>query len=165
MPKDLKINDVIYNGIDSLTVPDVNGRPAVFRDTGDATATAADVLSGATFYGSNGIGVGTLVLPEPGVSLDNLKYAHFAGGNVCGEIAIAFIDGMTWGELVESGLCPGFYVVDIAFNPGLSFADDGRLICSVDGNEVMVYDTLIGIVTENVYRDSVIDDSIVYMKT
>lgn len=51
MAKNLVINGVTYNAVDSLSVPiSGGGGNAVFPDTSDATADAADIASGETAY-------------------------------------------------------------------------------------------------------------------
>ncbi len=44
------INGVQYQAVPSVSIPKVGGGSAVFVDSSDATATAAQIISGATAY-------------------------------------------------------------------------------------------------------------------
>ena len=50
MAQNLVINGVTYNSVNSLSIPKSAGGNATFPDTSDATAVAADILSGKTAY-------------------------------------------------------------------------------------------------------------------
>lgn len=63
MKKNLEIAGVTYKDVPSITVPDGTGGSATFVCTSDATATAADVATGKSFYDSGGklvTGTGTV---------------------------------------------------------------------------------------------------------
>lgn len=59
MAQNVIINGVTYSNVPEVNIPKSGGGTAVFYDTSDATANAADVLSGATFY-KNGKQTGTM---------------------------------------------------------------------------------------------------------
>lgn len=50
MAQNVIINGVTYQSVPQVNIPKVGGGTAKFMDTGDATATASDILSGATAY-------------------------------------------------------------------------------------------------------------------
>ena len=49
------INNITYSSVPSVTIPKQGGGSAVFYDTTDATAAAADILTGKVAYGSGGV--------------------------------------------------------------------------------------------------------------
>lgn len=57
------INGTTYTGVPSIQSPKQGGGNAVFYDTTDATAAAANILSGYTAYGASGKVSGTLTVP------------------------------------------------------------------------------------------------------
>ena len=55
MSKNVKINNVIYNRVPYIRVPNENGTDfALFYDTSDATAVTGNILTGTSAYGSGG---------------------------------------------------------------------------------------------------------------
>lgn len=50
MAQNVVINGVTYQTVPSVTIPKSGGGSAVFIDTSDATATAAQIISGKTAY-------------------------------------------------------------------------------------------------------------------
>lgn len=54
MAQNVIINGVTYQSVGQVNIPKVDSGTAVFTDTDDATATASDILSGATAY-ANGV--------------------------------------------------------------------------------------------------------------
>lgn len=60
MSKNLLINGSIYNGVESISIPDDGGANAVFLDTSGATATPETVLKGYTFGAGGEMQEGTL---------------------------------------------------------------------------------------------------------
>ncbi len=60
MAQDVIINNVRYEDVPSITIPRVGSGAAVFYDTTDATAAAADILDGATAYGAGGAVAGNI---------------------------------------------------------------------------------------------------------
>jgi hypothetical protein len=60
MSKNLLINGSIYNGVESISIPDAGGANAVFLDTSGATATPEMVLKGFTFGAGGVMQEGTL---------------------------------------------------------------------------------------------------------
>ena len=59
----VKINGVSYNNVPSVSIPlDAGGGNATFFDTGTATATAADIVSGVVAFNANGAVTGQLTL-------------------------------------------------------------------------------------------------------
>ena len=50
MAQSVVINGVTYQSVPSVTIPKSGGGSAVFVDTSDATATASQIVSGATAY-------------------------------------------------------------------------------------------------------------------
>lgn len=58
------INGSSYSGVPSINVPKQGGGGnAVFYDTSDATASASNILSGTSAYGSSGKLNGQLTVP------------------------------------------------------------------------------------------------------
>lgn len=54
MGQNVIINHVTYSGVPSVTIPKEGGGTAIFYDTNDASAVAANILSGKSAYGSAG---------------------------------------------------------------------------------------------------------------
>ena len=55
MAKTVKINEVTYQGVPSISVPLADGSgTAKFVETSDATASTNSILKGETAYGSDG---------------------------------------------------------------------------------------------------------------
>ena len=54
MAQEVKIAGATYSDVPSISVPDSNGTMHSFVDTSDRTATASEILAGATRY-SNGV--------------------------------------------------------------------------------------------------------------
>ena len=50
MAQSVVINNIVYQSVPSVSIPKSGGGTAVFVDTTDATATAAQILSGETAY-------------------------------------------------------------------------------------------------------------------
>ena len=64
MAKNVIINGSSYNAVPSVQIPLAGGTGnAVFYETSDATAAAANILSGYSAYGANGLVNGTLTTP------------------------------------------------------------------------------------------------------
>lgn len=59
MAQNVTIQGAEYQDVPSIIVPKTGGGSASFHDTTVATAEAADVLSGKTFFGANGLETGT----------------------------------------------------------------------------------------------------------
>lgn len=58
------INGITYSEVPQVTIPlSAGGGNAVFYDTSDATAAAANIVSGYSAYGSSGKVAGSLTLP------------------------------------------------------------------------------------------------------
>lgn len=57
------INGNSYAAVPYISVPKQGGGNAAFYETSDATALAANVLSGYTFYGAGGKATGTVTVP------------------------------------------------------------------------------------------------------
>lgn len=60
MAKNVKIRDVVYNSVPSVSIPQNGGGTAQFYDTSTADAGTADVRNGKTFFGSSGESSGTM---------------------------------------------------------------------------------------------------------
>lgn len=60
MAQNVVINSVTYQAVPSVTIPKSGGGNAVFYDTADATATAANTLAGVVGYNSSGKYTGSL---------------------------------------------------------------------------------------------------------
>lgn len=61
MSKSVKINNATYENVPEVVIPLSTGTgTATFRDTTDATAVAADILSGKTAYGASGSVTGSM---------------------------------------------------------------------------------------------------------
>lgn len=60
MAQNVIINSVTYQAVPSVTIPKSGGGNAVFFDTADATATAANTLAGIVGYNSSGKFTGQL---------------------------------------------------------------------------------------------------------
>ena len=60
MAQNVVINSVTYQAVPSVTIPKSGGGNAVFYDTADATATAANTLAGIIGYNSSGKYTGSL---------------------------------------------------------------------------------------------------------
>ena len=68
------INGNSYNSVPSVQIPNqTGGGNAVFYDTSDATATAAQIISGYYSYNSTGKISGTLTVPT--ISQDGTTHA------------------------------------------------------------------------------------------
>lgn len=64
MAKNVIINGSSYNAVPYIQVPlSAGGGNAVFYETSDATAAAANILSGFSAYGSSGKISGSLTVP------------------------------------------------------------------------------------------------------
>ena len=63
MAQNVVINGVTYPSVPSVNIPMNGGGTAVFLDTSDGTATAAEVMSGKPFYAGGERRVGTLTTP------------------------------------------------------------------------------------------------------
>lgn len=64
MAKNVIINGASYNAVPSVQIPlSGGGGNAVFYETSDATAGAANILSGYSAYGSSGLIHGTVTTP------------------------------------------------------------------------------------------------------
>ena len=63
MAKNVIINNVTYNAVPSVQIPQSGGGNAVFYDTSDATGAAANLLAGFSMYGPSGIVSGQLTTP------------------------------------------------------------------------------------------------------
>ena len=64
MAKNVIINGSSYNSVPYVQIPlSAGGGNAVFYETSDATANAANVLSGYTAYGASGKVTGTATVP------------------------------------------------------------------------------------------------------
>ena len=64
MAKNVIINVSSYNSVPYVQIPlSAGGGNAVFYETSDATANAANVLSGYTAYGASGKVTGTATVP------------------------------------------------------------------------------------------------------
>ena len=57
------INGNSYNAVPSVQIPKQGGGNAVFYETSDATASAANVMSGYSAYGASGKVSGSLTVP------------------------------------------------------------------------------------------------------
>lgn len=57
------INGNSYNAVPSVQIPQQGGGNAVFYETSDATASAANVMSGYSAYGASGKFSGSLTVP------------------------------------------------------------------------------------------------------
>ena len=57
------INGTTYSAVPSVQIPKQGGGNAVFYDTSDATAAAANVLSGYSCYSASGKISGSLTVP------------------------------------------------------------------------------------------------------
>lgn len=67
------INGVSYNSVPSVQIPrSGGGGNAVFYDTSDATAAAANILAGYSAYGANGLINGSATVPT--VSQDSTTH-------------------------------------------------------------------------------------------
>lgn len=60
MAQNVVINSVTYQAVPSVTIPKSGGGNAVFYDTADSTATAANTLAGIIGYNSSGKYTGSL---------------------------------------------------------------------------------------------------------
>ena len=61
MSKSVKINNATYENVPEVVIPLSTGTgTAIFRDTTDATAVAADILTGKTAYGASGSVTGSM---------------------------------------------------------------------------------------------------------
>ncbi len=60
MAQNVIINSVTYANVPEVDIPKSGGGTAKFYDTAGATATAADILSGKTTYGANGLVTGNM---------------------------------------------------------------------------------------------------------
>lgn len=54
MAQNVTINGVTYSNVPSVQIPKSTGGAATFRDTSDATAAGADILSGKKAYNATG---------------------------------------------------------------------------------------------------------------
>lgn len=64
MAKNVIINGVSYNAVPYVSIPLAAGNGnATFYDTSDATAAAANILSGYSAYGASGIISGQATVP------------------------------------------------------------------------------------------------------
>lgn len=64
MAKNVIINGSSYNAVPSVQIPlSAGGGNAIFYETSDATAAAANILSGYSAYGANGKISGSLAVP------------------------------------------------------------------------------------------------------
>lgn len=54
MAQNVVINGVTYSNVPEVDIPKNGGGTAKFYDTAGATATASDILTGATAFGANG---------------------------------------------------------------------------------------------------------------
>ena len=54
MAKNVVINGASYNAVPYVQIPQVGGGNAVFYETSDATAQAANILAGYSAYGASG---------------------------------------------------------------------------------------------------------------
>lgn len=61
MAKNVVINEVTYNAVPYVNIPQSGGGTASFYDTSDATASQSDILSGATAYIDGGKKTGSMV--------------------------------------------------------------------------------------------------------
>lgn len=60
MAQNVVINNVTYQAVPSVSIPKSGGGTAVFYDTADATAAAANTLAGVVGYNASGQYTGTL---------------------------------------------------------------------------------------------------------
>lgn len=61
MSKNIKINNVVYNGVPYVRVPNENGTDyALFYEISDATAETGHILTGKSAYGSGGLVNGSM---------------------------------------------------------------------------------------------------------
>ena len=60
MAKNIKIRDVEYLSVPSVSIPQTSGGTAHFYDTSTATASAADVRTGKKFFGTSGESTGAM---------------------------------------------------------------------------------------------------------
>lgn len=60
MAQNVIINGVVYNAVPEVDIPISGGGTARFYDTAGGDVSAADLLSGKTAYGSNGLITGTM---------------------------------------------------------------------------------------------------------
>lgn len=60
MAQNVIINGVTYQNVPEVDIPKSGGGTAKFYDTADANASAADILTGKTAYGSNGAVSGSM---------------------------------------------------------------------------------------------------------
>jgi len=64
MAKNVIINGSSYNAVPSVQIPlSAGGGNAVFYETSDATAAAANIMSGYTAYGASGKISGQMTVP------------------------------------------------------------------------------------------------------
>lgn len=54
MAKNVVINGASYNAVPYVQIPQVGGGNAIFYETSDATAQAANILAGYSAYGASG---------------------------------------------------------------------------------------------------------------
>jgi len=65
MAKDVRINNVTYSAVPSITIPLLSGGGnATFWDTSDADLQSSYVLSGHTGYGASGKVTGNATMPS-----------------------------------------------------------------------------------------------------
>ena len=63
MAKNVVINNVTYNAVPYVQIPQSGGGNAVFYDTSDADGAAANLLTGFSMYGASGKVNGQLTTP------------------------------------------------------------------------------------------------------
>lgn len=124
MAKNVKIRDVEYSAVPSVSIPQVGGGTAQFYDTSGSTASAADVRNGVIFYGASGEGTGSMTekasaIYTPNTSVQTINANQYLTG------------AQTIEAVVTSNLSASNIVAGVTVKVGTATDDDS--VASVTG--------------------------------
>lgn len=125
MAKNVKIRDVTYSAVPSVSIPQVGGGTAEFHDTSGANATAADVRNGKKFFGASGEGTGAMTEKAAATYTPTASSQSIAANQYL--VGVQTIEAVTTTNLTAANIVAGVTVK-------VGTASDDDSVASVTGN-------------------------------